>query len=120
MIDADEDGERIGNELSVAKQRMRANKARLAAGERVEAVGRGRLSALPSAPLPAAQPSAPVESVAVVAAVPQKGEETGGTGFVLPSSMMQFLVAAALVAVLVVWVVERRSAVRDSEDGYGG
>lgn len=114
MIDADEDRERISNELADAKREMRANKARLVAGgDRTAPARRGTLTALPAAPKPA-QTVASVGTVAAVDVAPQNG--AGEAGFVPSCSFTQLLVAAALVAVLVaVWIVERRSSVADRE-----
>ena len=115
MIDADEDQDRAANELAEVRQERRAERARLAAGGKRTNM-RGTLSALPSAPKPA-QPSAPVEATALVVAEAH-GATDGAPVSSMPSTLMQFAVAAALVAVLIaVWVVERRSAARDREDG---
>ena len=118
MVDADEDRDRIASDLAEAKREMRANKARLVTGrESAPSARKGTLAALPAAPKQAL-PEAQVETVAVVEVAPQKG--AGDTGFVPSHSIMQFLVAAALVMVLVVvWIVERRSSAKDMEDQDG-
>ena len=116
MIDADEDQDRTANELAEAKREMRANKARLVAeGGVPRSRQRGTLSTLPSAPV-----SAPVKDVVQVeAAAFVKPVPDAAPSVPAHSSMgVQFVVAVALVAVLIaVWIVERRSAARDTEDG---
>ena len=119
MVDADEDRDRTASDLAEAKREMRANKARLVTGrESVPSARKGTLAALPAAPKQAL-PAVQVEpTVAAVEVAPPKG--AGDTGFVPSHSITQFLVAAALVMVLVVvWIVERRSSAKDMEDQDG-
>ena len=118
MIDAEVDAERAANSRAAefAARRMLRRTANLSADGPTHVRRGGTLAALPSAPA-AQEAGGAVASVAVPRE--RQPEEAAGGGEGLGGAT-EFLIAAALVAVLfVAWIAERRSARKVVEDGYG-